>query len=202
MLIDIYKKYRELDLQNIAGDKIADKKSNFMKLFEADLLSQGYVNEKGKNKGKPLKSGPFAEILIKEVVESSGFTFKKASGIVPESKMTGKTEFKPDGFIEELDVYLESKNYWFHSTGTANEKLYGFLAKVPHYDKPVILVFTGEHEKRMHDECNSIWEIYHNNPDFDQHIFAGPIKQLRDEGKLLLTDILSLQKFLKEMKND
>ena len=160
-------------------------------------MTQGYVN-----KGKPIKSGPFAETLIKEVVESSGFSFKKANGIVPKSKLTGKTKFKPDGFIEELDVYLESKNYWFHSTGTANEKLYGLLAKIPHYDKPVILVFAGEHEKRMHDECNSIWEIYHNNPDFDQHIFAGPIKQLRDKGKLLLTDILSLEKFLKEMKND
>ena len=120
----------------------------------------------------------------------------------PKSKLTTKESFIPDGYIKELDVYLESKNFQFFSTGTANEKLYGFLAKVPHYDKPVILVFSGEHEKRLHDECRSIWEIYHDNPDFDEHIFSLPIKKLRDEGKLLLTTIVELSDFLKEMQND
>jgi hypothetical protein len=202
MLIDIYKHYRDLDIETLEGDKKEQKLSKFKQLFNDEMKSQGYVYKDGKSKGKPLKSGPFAEKLMEEVITSSGFSFKKSESIAPNSILTSKNSFKPDGYIEEFDVYLESKNYWFHSSGTANEKLYGFLAKVPHYDKPVILVLQGEHEKRLHDECRSIWEIYHDNPEFDEHIFSSPIKKLRDEGKLLLTTILELSDFLKEMQND
>lgn len=189
MLLDIYKQIRKINYK----PRQKGGKGKVYKFIEDKILTE-----------TGMKSGPFGESLLREIVEGAGLTFDEGDhlSIKPNSKLTKKKCFKPDGYVEELDVYLESKNYQFFSTGTANEKLYGFLAKVPHYDKPVILVFAGEHEKRMHDECNSIWEIYHNNPDFDQHIFAGPIKQLRDEGKLLLTNILSLEKFLKGMTND
>ena len=187
MLLNIYKKIRETPYE----PRQKGGKSKVYKEIENKILTE-----------TGLKSGAFGESLLREVVKKAGFIFEKGEhlNIKSNSKLTKKQYFKPDGYVKELDVYLESKNYQFFSNGTANEKLYGFLAKVPHYDKPVILVFVGEHEKRMHDECNLIWEIYHDNPDFEQHIFGKPIKHLRDEGKLLLTTILGLENFLKEMK--
>ncbi len=189
MLLDIYKKIREVKYK----PRQKGGKSKVHKEIEKRILAE-----------TGMKSGAFAESLIEEIVSGAGFEFDSGDHlrISPNSKLTKKQYFSPDGYIKELDVYLESKNYQFFSNGTANEKLYGFLAKVPHYDKPVILVFAGEHENRMHDECNSIWEIYNDNPDFDDHIFAGPIKQLRDQGKLLLTSVLGLENFIKEMAND
>jgi hypothetical protein len=187
MLLDIYKEIRQITYER----RQRGGKKKAQSLVEKNISSTG------------LKSGPFAESLLEEVVRQAGFKFDSGShlNIYPNSKLTKKEFFSPDGYIEEIDMFLESKNYQFFSSGTANEKLYGFLAKVPHYTKPVILVFCGEHEKRLHDECNSIWEIYHDNPVFDDHIFAGPIKKLRDEGQLLLTNIMELDNFLKEIAN-
>ena len=197
MLLKIYNKYRNLELSSFKGETPKERRETFTESFSKDLIQNGYVTDKG----AALKSGKFAELLIREVATSTGFEVTDGPKIKAKSKMTKKDYFKPDGYIEELDIYLESKNYQFFSTGTANEKLYGFLAKASLYNKPVALVFVGQHEKRMHDECKSIWEIYHNNSEFDNHVFAPAIKKLRDEGKLFVTTVLELPKFLNEMKN-
>ena len=99
-----------------------------------------------------LKSGKFGENVVHQMVAEAGFTIKPKQ---THTKITlspllqrclGKKHFLADGYIPELDVYLESKMYAFNSGGTANEKLSGFLDKVLHYRKKCVLVLGGEFE--------------------------------------------------------
>jgi hypothetical protein len=147
------------------------------------------------------KPGMFAEVCMKEAVELSGLTFSESGPVrVDFYETTQKQRFQPDGYIPELGCYLESKNYSFGSSGTANEKLFGFLFKLSMYDKPCILVFAGEHELKMHDECKLIWSVFHDDPIYKGVTFSRDILEMRDAKKLFLANLSTLSADISRIK--
>ena len=109
-----------------------------------------------------LKPGKFGENVLHQMVANAGFTIETKqthTKIMLDSlrkRFLAKNYFDADGYIPELDVYLESKMYAFNSAGTANEKLAGFLDKVLHYDKKCVLVLGGEFELDTKLESNAL----------------------------------------------
>ena len=151
------------------------------------------------------KAGAFAEMCVKDAINSVGLTYEKADRVIigESTRTTVKQFFQPDGRIPEMNICLESKMYTFGSSGTANEKLWAFFTKLEFYNEPCLLILAGEHELRKFDECSRIWEVYHNNPDFEDATFAPTIRGFRDRGKLILTTLGDLPDFLKKRtKND
>ena len=147
------------------------------------------------------KPGTFAEACMKEAVELSGLTFSNSGPVrVDFHETTQKQRFHPDGYIPELGCYLESKNYSFGTSGTANEKLFGFLFKLSMYDKPCILVFAGEHELKIHDECKLIWSVFHNDPIYRGVTFSRDILEMRDAKKLFLANLSTLSTDIPRIK--
>jgi len=149
-----------------------------------------------------IKSGKFAEVLCKETISSIFPKYTKGKRIKNLPSSVIKQYFDTDGYIPELDLYIECKNYMFYSSGTANEKLWGWFPKLQHYDKPCILVFSGEHELLSFDECSSIMGIYKNKEEYKQHIYYNVIRKLVEEKKLYVTTISDLTELLEELKND
>ncbi len=149
------------------------------------------------------KSGVFAENLCREEIESGGFNVT-SKGIKIESlpKFLRKQEYKPDGLIEQLDMYIECKNYMFYSSGTANEKLPGFLIKLQHYDKPCLLILCGQHELRTFAECNIIRGCYNEEEEFKDEFLYPVITKLKKQKKLYVCGFLDLKNTLKEIKDD
>jgi hypothetical protein len=188
--IDIYRKHLA-EFQNAAsaGWKLGQKKVlNERQVGEVEIL--GY------------KPGGFAEACLREAVELSGLTFRDPGTILKNKlpETTKKRYLLPDGYIPELDCYLESKNYSFGSQGTANEKLFGFLFKLSMYDKPCILVFAGEHELKLHDECKLIWSVFHDDPIYKGVTFSRDILEMRDAKKLFLANLSTLSADIPRIK--
>ena len=149
-----------------------------------------------------IKSGKFAESLCRETIEAIFPKYTKGKRIDNLPPTVIKQYFDADGYIPELDMYIECKNYQFYSSGTANEKLWGWFPKLQHYDKSCILVLSGEHELLSFDECSSIVGIYKNKEEYKEHIYYDMIRKFVDEKKLYVTTISDLTKLLEELKND
>jgi len=186
--LQLYKSHLDIYNQKSLDGLGVKEKKELSEKFTSDMIT-----ESGH------KSGKFAELCLQESTSDVKLTFKKADKIIPDCQTTKKKHFRPDGYIEELDMYVESKMYTFWATGTANEKLWGFLSKLNYYDKPCILVFAGEHECLKHDECNSIWQIYHNNSAFDDHVYAEAVKKVRNSGKLHLTKLSEYSDYITKL---
>jgi hypothetical protein len=149
------------------------------------------------------KSGKFAENVCREEIESCGYKLKTKDLKVENLPGHIKKDFyRPDGLIEELNVYVESKNYMFYSTGTANEKLPGFLIKLQYYDKPCVLILSGLHEMRSFDECNIIYGSYNEEEEYKNEFLYPVITKLKRQKKLYVTGLSSLKETLEEIKND
>lgn len=148
-------------------------------------------------------SGVFAESLCKEEIKSCGYNLIK-KGILVENlpEHIKKENYIPDGLIEELDLYIESKNYMFYSTGTANEKLPGFLIKLQYYDKPCLLIFSGQHEVRQFDECNIILGSYNEEPEFENEFLYPIILKFKKQKKLYVCGFSNLKQTLDKIKLD
>ena len=111
-------------------------------------------------------SGPFAENVISEICHSKFLNYQPRALVriagTELSRFYGKDKFITDGHVMDHPIhgefYIESKIYAFNSAtgGTANEKMAGFLDKANHYDKPVLLVLSGEFELNTHFESNCI----------------------------------------------
>ena len=164
-----------------------------------------------------LKSGKFGEYVLHQMVAATGFTIKskqihtKITLDALQKRCLGKNYFDADGYIPELDVYLESKMYAFNSGGTANEKLAGFLDKVLHYDKKCVLVLGGEFELDKYGESNSLlaaaglsddettqWFFGTQDDGAPNNFNARNAKFLIDAGKL---EIVRLSEFTQWLTN-
>jgi len=104
------------------------------------------------------KPGGWAEIAIAEAIGDRYHRRRKECTV----KRANGREFWLDGYIEDLDCYVESKNFSFFSSGTASEKLYSVFVKFEEYDKQTLLVFCGEHERLSDDASKVIWDAFHN----------------------------------------
>jgi len=110
------------------------------------------------------KAGSFAESCITEVCQSKSLDYELRALVriagTQLSTFYGKDKFITDGHVINHkvygDFYIESKMYAFNTSGTANEKLAGFLDKAKHYDKPVLLILGGEFELTTYFESNCI----------------------------------------------
>lgn len=147
------------------------------------------------------KPGMFAENICKDVFRDNGLVLEtRGPNLKIENipKHLKKKHYLADGYLPEFDAYTESKMYNFFSSGTANEKLFGFLGKVQHYDKPCILILSGMHELRSFDECDTIMGCYNGEDNYKRHIFYDSITKLKDEGRLYVTTLSGLPNFLQD----
>ena len=162
------------------------------------------------------KSGAFGELIIKEIFEESDIKFesagKKTKINLPqimeadEYAFLNKNYYTADGYLPEYDLYLESKMYAFNTSGTANEKLPGFLDKVVDYDKPVVLILGGEFEKGTYDEAKYILGgagllTPEENKLAAKYYTAKATKELCDLGKLQIVRLSELPEFLLSLKS-
>lgn len=187
--IEIYSQMKEYRLSN---PSISTKEKEKKNKENAKLIMEKFG----------IKSGKFAEALCKEVIKTIFPKYTKGKRIKNLPSTVIKQYFDADGYIPELDMYIECKNYQFYSSGTANEKLWGWFAKLQYYDKPCILVLSGEHELLSFDECSSIMGIYKNKEEYKQHIYYDMIRKFVEEERLYVTTISDLSKLLEELKND
>lgn len=187
--INIYNKMKEYRLSNPTLSCKEKKKKN-------DENSKLISEKLG------IKSGDFGEELCKETIKLIFPKYSPQKKIENLPNFVKKQHYNTDGYIPELDMYTECKNYMFYSTGTANEKLWGWFPKLQYYDKPCILIFCGEHELLSFDECSSIMGIYKNKEEYKQHIYYDMIRKFVEEKKLYVTTISDLTKLLEELKND
>lgn len=111
------------------------------------------------------KSGKFCENVISEIFKEVGLTYF-SHGKHTHVKLTDderavymKKKYQGDGYIPELDMFLESKCHAFGTSGTCNEKLAGFLDKAFVYNKPTLLILGGEFELYKHAESNIIMSV-------------------------------------------
>jgi len=187
--IKIYDKMRKYRLSNpnLSTKEKVEKNSENAKLIEEQL---------------GIKSGKFGENLCKETIKSVFPKYSKGNKIKNLPATVIKQYYSTDGYIPELDMYIESKNYMFYSSGTANEKLWGWFPKLQNYDKPCILIFSGEHELLSFDECRAIMGIYEDKKQYKDHIYYSMIRKFVEQKKLYVTTISDLTKLLEELKND
>lgn len=110
------------------------------------------------------KSGPFCEKVIKEIAETQcGLKYVTGHRVERQGELTktGRTRrYCPDGYLPELDLYVESKNFAFGSDGTASEKLLYAIAKCHRSDKKVVIVFGGRHDLLDKEVDKEIWDAW------------------------------------------
>jgi DNA adenine methylase Dam len=170
-IIDVYNRMKKDRLDN---PSLTTKEKEKKNKENAKLIMESFG----------IKSGKFAESLCRETIKTIFPKYTKGKRIENLPPTVVKQYFDADGYIPELDMYIECKNYQFYSSGTANEKLWGWFPKLQHYDKPCILVFSGEHELLSFDECSSIMGIYKNKEKYKQHIYYDTIRRFVEEKKL------------------
>lgn len=137
------------------------------------------------------KAGSFAENCIFDICDDKLLSYKQRSIIRIKNpqlrKFFNKDKFITDGIIFNHqifeDFYIESKMHAFNTSGTANEKLAGFLDKAKHYDKMVLLILGGEFELDTCFESNCILSAAHlkTDEDYDFSVNQTYIGKITDE---------------------
>lgn len=140
------------------------------------------------------KSGKFCENVIKEIAETQcGLKYVTGHKVERQGKLTktGRTAcYCPDGYLPELDLYIESKNFAFGSGGTASEKLLYAIAKAARSDKKVVFVFGGQHDLLSTEVDKEIWDAWHGATSSGNAIVDGMMKS--DDVRNVIEDIVRL----------
>lgn len=139
------------------------------------------------------KSGKFCEKVIEEIAAKCGLSYKTGWKVQRQGKLTktGRAkEYRPDGYLPELNLYIESKNFAFGSDGTADEKLFYAIAKAERADKKVVIVFGGRHDLLDTGVDKEIWDAWHHAAGSGNAIVDGMMKS--DAVRNVIEDIVKL----------
>ena len=139
------------------------------------------------------KSGKFCEKVIEEIAAKCGLVYKTDCEVPRQGLLTkkGRTkQYRPDGYLEELGLYIESKNFAFGSSGTASEKLLYAISKAARSDKKVVIVFGGRHDLLDTEVDEEIWNAWHHAAGSGNAIVDGMMKSV--DVRNVIEDIVKL----------